>query len=301
MYTDYIEVVLKAIDYMEKHIEDRITIEKIAQTVHFSKFHFMKIFHAVTEQNIGTYLFRRRMTNAALTFSKENIDILSMAFRCGYNSQEAFTRAFKGYFKITPKNYVQNQENVSNLFCYPLTRENIIGIQENIKYEYDIVNLNQITIIGYDYLGTNKKKEISVMVNDFLKFIYQQGYCDIRNVDCMIGYQSCIENRNKEIILGDEPFYYMIGVKCDSDLVCLKNHFENLKEIIIPTNTYAKFMLTSRIELLHMEIMKAYQSLILSENVIPIGNYAFEKYEKTFLPNSCNSYTEFYIPIKKII
>ena len=117
----------------------------------------------------------------------------------------------------------------------------------------------------------------------------------------MIGYQSCIENRNKEIILGDEPFYYMIGVKCDSDLVCLKNHFENLKEIIIPTNTYAKFMLTSRIELLHTEIMKAYQSLILSENVIPIGNYAFEKYEKTFLPNSCNRYTEFYIPIKKII
>ena len=100
MYTKYIEVVLNAIDYMEKHIEDKITIEEIAQAVHFSKFHFMKIFYAVTGQNIGTYLFRRRMTNAAVTFSKENIDILSMAFRCGYNSQEAFTRAFKSYFKM---------------------------------------------------------------------------------------------------------------------------------------------------------------------------------------------------------
>lgn len=196
MYTDYIEVVLKAIDYMEKHIEDRITIESIAQTVHFSKFHFMKIFYAVTGQNIGTYLFRRRMTHAALTLSKEKIDILSMAFRCGYNSHEAFTRAFKEYFKITPNNYIQNEENVSNLFCYPLTRDNIISIQENILYPYDIVNLNQITIIGYDYSGTNKKKEISVMVNDFLKFIYQQRDCDVRNIDCMIGYQSCMENRN---------------------------------------------------------------------------------------------------------
>lgn len=300
MYTKYIEVVLKAIDYMEKHIEDKITIEEIAQAVHFSKFHFMKIFYAVTGQNIGTYLFRRRMTNAAVTFSKENIDILSMAFRCGYNSQEAFTRAFKSYFKITPKNYVQKEVNISNLFCYPLTRDNIISMQENITYEYDIVNLDQITIIGYDYLGTNKKKEISVMVNDFLKFIYQQKYCDVRNVDCMIGYQTCVENRNKENISGDEPFYYMIGIKSDSDFACLKNHFEDVKEIIIPANTYAKFSLTSRIELLHTEIVKAYQSLILSGNVFPVGNYAFEKYDKTFLPNNSNSYTEFYIPIEKI-
>lgn len=299
MYIDYVEVVLKAIDYMEKHIEDKITLEKIAQNVHFSKFHFMKIFYAVTGQNIGTYLFRRRMTNAALTFSKENIDILSMAFRCGYNSQEAFTRAFKGYFNITPKNYIQNKENISNLFCYPLTRENIISIQENITYEYDIVNLNQIAIIGYDYFGTNKKKEISVMVNDFLKFIYQQEYCDVRKVNSMIGYQSCIENNNKSIS-GDEPFYYMIGIKSDSASACLKNHFENVKEIIIPANTYAKFMLTSRIELLHTEIMKAYQSLLLSENLVLAGNYAFERYDRTFTPNSCNSYTEFYIPIEKI-
>lgn len=59
--------------------------------------------------------------------------------------------------------------NLSNLFCYPLILENLNQLQEDQIIKYDLVKMNEITIIGLDYTGLNKKKELSRLINYFIQ------------------------------------------------------------------------------------------------------------------------------------
>lgn len=293
---DYIVVILSAIEYIELHICDKIGIEDIAHHVNYSLFHFMKIFHSITGQNLGVYFFRRRMTNAASILGSGKESILSVAINCGYNSQEAFSRAFKDYFKITPKKYRTDLPNLSNLFCFPLTRQDIEYMCKQVTFEFDIVNLDEITLIGFDYCGDNKKKEISVLINDLLKNLYEQNYCDISIVDSLYGYQSMDD---VSYSTNGEVFYYFAGISADDRILTLKDHIRGMNEITIPANMYAKFTFTSRIEMIHTDIEIAYRSLYMNEEYVMTDDYAFEKYNRDFLPNDPNSKAEFYIPIKR--
>lgn len=289
---EYLSLVLDSIEYMESHLEEKLSINEIADHVHFSKFHFIHIFQQITGQNVGEYFFRRRMTNAAETLQTDNIGILEVALRCGYNSQEAFTRAFKDYFEMTPAKYRSRDRNLSNLFCYPLRLENLNQLQENQLIKYDLVRMDEITIIGMDYFGLNKNKELSRLINYFIQHMYQKKQLDINSINGMFGYQCCTENGNS-----DDEFYYMIGVKKEKTL----NTIDGMKEIAIPANLYARFQFSSRIEMLHAEISQVYSSLIREGIYRPVKNYAFEYYDKSFLPNDINSHTDFYIPVEKVV
>lgn len=289
---EYLDIVLESIEYMEVHLEEKCSIQEVADHVHFSKFHFIHIFQEITGQNVGEYFFRRRLTNAAETLQTNNVGILEVALRCGYNSQEAFTRAFKDYFEMTPAKYRSLNRNLSNLFCYPLVRDNLNPLQEDQIIQYDLVGMDEITIIGLEYTGSNKKKELSKLINSFLQQMYQQKQLDIDAIKGMFGYQCCTENQNSE-----DEFYYMIGVKKEETISGLGR----MKEITIPANLYAHFHLSSRIERLHAEIGQAYRALLKEGIYRPVQNYAFEYYDKAFLPNDPYSHTDFYVVVEKTV
>lgn len=289
---EYINIVLDSIEYMELHLEEKLSIKEIADYVHISKYHFIHIFQGITGQNVGEYFFRRRLTNAAKILKTDDIGILEVALRCGYNSQAAFTRTFTDYFDITPARYRRIDRNLSNLFCYPIKYENLKQLQENQIIKYNLVNMDEIKIIGLDYTGLNKNKEVPRLINSFIHQMYQQKQSDINLINGMFGYQCCTENKND-----DNEFYYMVGVKNEE----ISNTIDAMKEIIIPASLYAKFQLSSRIEMLHNEIGQVYRDLIQEGVYRPIKNYAFEYYDKSFLPNDNNSHTDFYIPVERVI
>ena len=51
-----VESLQKAIDYMEKHLLNQITIEEIAEQANVSPFHFQRIFMILTDTSVGDYL-----------------------------------------------------------------------------------------------------------------------------------------------------------------------------------------------------------------------------------------------------
>ena len=58
-----------AIDYVEAHLADELTIEQLAEVAHFSPFHFHRIFSAVTGETIGAFVARVRVERAATLLS----------------------------------------------------------------------------------------------------------------------------------------------------------------------------------------------------------------------------------------
>lgn len=99
------EIVQKVLDYIEENIKNEINIGKIAKSVGYSKFHLNRIFSECTGITIYKYLQSRRLTIAAEKLIKTNESITQIAYEAGYDSQQAFSFAFKQLYVHPPKIY----------------------------------------------------------------------------------------------------------------------------------------------------------------------------------------------------
>ena len=93
------------IDYIESHLDGKLDLETVADAVHYSKYHLHRLFAAATGLTIHDYVQRRQLTEAAklLVFSEK--PVIEIAFICGYESQQAFSSAFKAMYKLPPAEY----------------------------------------------------------------------------------------------------------------------------------------------------------------------------------------------------
>ena len=93
----------KALWFIESHFSTEIALGDIARAGGVSRFHLTRAFGAATGRSIMRYVRGRRLTEAAKALSNGATDILSVALDAGYGSHEAFTRAFKDEFGVTPE------------------------------------------------------------------------------------------------------------------------------------------------------------------------------------------------------
>ena len=92
-----------ALWYIESHLSGEITLDNIAGASGVSRFHLARAFGYATGVPVMRYLRGRRLTEAAKALAGGAPDILSLALDAGYGSHEAFTRAFRDQFGLTPE------------------------------------------------------------------------------------------------------------------------------------------------------------------------------------------------------
>ena len=125
------EIVGKVLNYIEDNIEKEINVDKIAKNVGYSRFYLNRIFSECTGITIYKYLQSRRLTMAAEKLILSNEPITKIAYEAGYDSQQAFTLAFKQLYLYPPKIYrsmgvfVPKQNRISLCGNFNNTRYNL--------------------------------------------------------------------------------------------------------------------------------------------------------------------------------
>ena len=97
------------IDYIETHLAGKIDLEQVAEAVNYSKYHLHRMFSATLGMTIHDYVQRRQLTEAAKLLVFSGKTVIEIALLCGYESQQAFSTAFKSMYKIPPAEYEQVQ------------------------------------------------------------------------------------------------------------------------------------------------------------------------------------------------
>lgn len=92
---NYYERIQKSIDYIESRLEENIAIEKAAQAAFMSCSNYYRMFFALTGYNVKEYIRQRRISSAVKDIKEMDSSILDIALKYGFESNEAFTRAFK--------------------------------------------------------------------------------------------------------------------------------------------------------------------------------------------------------------
>jgi AraC family transcriptional regulator len=89
--------------YIESFLSEDLTLEQIAADCKVSPFHLSRTFTVLTGAPVMRYVWKRRLTRAAEHLASGAESILNVALDAGYASHEAFSRAFKTEFNLTPK------------------------------------------------------------------------------------------------------------------------------------------------------------------------------------------------------
>jgi len=93
----------KTLWHINSHSAGDLTLEGIAKAVGVSRHHLAHAFGEATGHSVIGYVRALRLGQAARDLAKGAPDILSVALAAGYGSHEAFTRAFRDRFGLTPE------------------------------------------------------------------------------------------------------------------------------------------------------------------------------------------------------
>jgi AraC family transcriptional regulator len=104
----------RALWFIESHFGSEITLGQISEVACVSRYHMSRMFAVTMGIPVMRYLRVRRLSQAARALASGAPDILSLALDVGYGSHEAFSRAFRDEFGVTPES-VRTQGHFNNL------------------------------------------------------------------------------------------------------------------------------------------------------------------------------------------
>src|SRR4030088_303248 len=93
----------KALWFIESHLAGALTLDEVSPIAGISRFHMVRAFAAATGLSVMRYVRARRLSEAARLLAGGAPDILNLALEADYGSHEAFTRAFRDHFGVTPE------------------------------------------------------------------------------------------------------------------------------------------------------------------------------------------------------
>jgi len=102
---DYQERILRALLYLQQHLDDDPSLEEVASAAAFSPFHFHRIFRGLVGETLGEHVRRLRLERAAGRLKHADEPVTQIALDAGFESHEAFTRAFGQRFNMSPSKF----------------------------------------------------------------------------------------------------------------------------------------------------------------------------------------------------
>ncbi|RYZ66865.1 MAG: helix-turn-helix domain-containing protein [Proteobacteria bacterium] len=132
---DYLHHVRRGIDYIEARLDSDIDLADVARHAGMSQWHFQRIFKALTNETLKTYVRSRRFANALDKLAHGRERILEIALASGFESQEAFTRAFKKAFAISPASYRKSHQQIPFLRKVRFDDEYLLHLHGGVSLE----------------------------------------------------------------------------------------------------------------------------------------------------------------------
>ncbi len=105
MTTAQFSLINHALNHIEQRLTAPLTAAEVAAAVSYSRFHFARLFQTILGMSLRTYLRNRRLSEAAGELLYSSKPILEIALDYQFGSQEAFSRAFKRCFGLSPDAY----------------------------------------------------------------------------------------------------------------------------------------------------------------------------------------------------
>ncbi|AIQ54057.1 helix-turn-helix transcriptional regulator [Paenibacillus sp. FSL R7-0331] len=174
-----IQIIVNEIDEcIKKRNSEAITLRFLSRKLGYSKFHTTRKFKEVSGMQFRDYLRHRKLAFALKEVRDNERSILDIAFDYGFSSHEAFTRAFKGTYGVTPSEYRKKPMPVALRTKINAFDRYFFGFGEiGMIKSADDVNIYFVTIPAHKFLH--------------IKNYESNGYWDFWQKQSLIPGQDC--------------------------------------------------------------------------------------------------------------
>ncbi len=143
---DYKRIIQSSVNYIENNLEKRFSTEDVSEHAGFSLYHFMRVFDMLTGYHLKEYIRVRRLSEAAAKLVDTDVLVKELAGKMGFDSSEAFIRAFKREFGITPTQYRKNNQLIH--YTPKLKVQICPRTNGGIKMDYKVKEMPELTVLG---------------------------------------------------------------------------------------------------------------------------------------------------------
>lgn len=98
----------QSIEYINNHIFSRLTVDKICDHCHISKYYYCRKFKETMGMTVMEYILKTRIVLAQTMLLKEELTITAISERCGFSGISYFCRVFKEETGVSPLQYRKN-------------------------------------------------------------------------------------------------------------------------------------------------------------------------------------------------
>ncbi|BCN31879.1 AraC family transcriptional regulator [Anaeromicropila herbilytica] len=168
---EIIKCLNNAIEYIEDNLNSSIKVDDIAKVALTSRYHFQRMFHAITGFTITEYIRNRRLTLAGEELTSKDSKIIDIAVKYGYDSPDAFTKAFQRLHGVTPS--MIKKGNV-RLKAFPKLSFQI-SIKGECEMDYRIVEKDEFKVFGVDFITTELNNALYKEIPEFCDRIWEDG------------------------------------------------------------------------------------------------------------------------------
>jgi AraC-like DNA-binding protein len=253
MYEWYklIQIVVDEIDERIKHHDDEaLTLQFLSKKLGYSEFHTTRRFKEISGMLLGDYIRLRKLAFALIEVRNTKDKFLDIAVKHGFGSHEAFTRAFKAAYGITPKNYRKNPLPVIKRTKINTFDRYILGIGEiGMVQSTEDVKVYFITMSAHKFLHIKNYES-----NGYWDFWEKQDKIPGQECDTICGLLDSVKGKldGKDGVIGKYSgqimahIYENNGKKAEAYGVRLPANYngtipENMLIIDIPEMEYIVF------------------------------------------------------------
>ena len=291
---NYNTAIEKAILFIEDHLTASFTVEDAARAAGYSYYHLNRQFSAVLGESVGSYVKKRRLSDAARELVYTERRIIDIALDHGFESSEAFSRAFKAVYHTSPAGYRKNRLDVI-ISQKPKADQHLLAhLTESLTVRPQIVEIPPVLTAGLRGTTTLKDNKIPKLWSRFLELIPQIpgqvpggrgfGIC-----------QSCDEGNNLYTMNHELLFSEVVSVEVSSRSVLPPP----LVYRTIPGGKYAVFTHTGSLKSLPLTYQYIWGTWSLTTQEKLDARDDFELYDQRFLGfHHPGSQIDIYIPVQ---
>ena len=279
----HFEQISRALSYIDEHLSEPVTLEMLAEQCHFSPFYFHRLFTAVVGKPLAAYIRDRRVYAACRQLAGTEKSIQEIALDCGFQSAQAFSRAFKKLIGMSAREYrsrglIPNQVTAQELIVRFTNR-----LRGGVLIDPKLIKRGMLRIAGAQGDG-NRTGEV------WQRFMRLCDEKPLPNVMSESGYEV-------RLYKGDQCTVH-VGQ-------CVDGPVDPAYSVLtLPASQYASF---------DVYVARGYESEnsamdewlatnkdgYVERRLDPETNYCIEFYDERFQGDEANSIVEIWVPIEK--
>lgn len=166
---DLRETIIETVEYIEKNLYNKISLDNISINTAMSKYYLHRIFKSLTGESIMEYVQGRKLSSSINELINTSMRIIDIALTYGFDYEQSYIRAFKKCFGCTPLKVRSDKSSLSLMLKEKINVNDILSLGNSITYTPRFIFKQKFNLIGIKHkiLSKSGDKSANMYGRDF--------------------------------------------------------------------------------------------------------------------------------------